>query len=238
MKNRPFFAAPTALALAALAALSAAPSDVHALGVGRLSVQSALGEGMRAEIDITNLSAEEAASLQVRVAAPEAYRTAGVDYNAVLASTQAVVARRADGRAVLRLSSDRAVQEPFVEVILELSWSSGRLVREFTLLFDPPGSRYAPPAQAAAPVMAAAPPAPPAAPPAPTRPAPAVAPAVAQAPAAPRAPAAAAMPAPAAPAPQAGRAAQPPATALRPGARLAAGEPAPMAPGAGAGKSC
>ena len=204
MKNRPFFAAPTALALATFAALSAAPLGTQALGVGRLNVQSALGEGMRAEIDITNLTPEEATSLAVRVAPPEAYRSAGVDYNAVLASTQATVVRRADGRAVLRLSSDRAVQEPFVEVILELSWASGRLVREFTLLFDPPGSRNAPPVQAAAPaspLMAAAPPAGPTVQVIPVRPAPAPAPAA-------RPPAVAA--APVAPAPQVGKAPLPP----------------------------
>ena len=163
MKNRPVLAARSVLALAALAAFSAAAPDALALGVGRLNVQSALGEGMRAEIDITSLSPDEAATLAVRIASPEAYRAAGVDYNAVLSGTQATVVRRADGRAFLRLSSDRAVQEPFIELIVELNWASGRLVREFTLLFDPPGSRAAPPVQAAAPVspvIAAAPAAP------------------------------------------------------------------------------
>nr|MDH4393191.1 hypothetical protein [Aquabacterium sp.] len=160
MKNRPYLAGRTALALAAIAALGAAPIDAQAVGLGRLTVQSALGEGMRAEIDITSLSPEEAATLQVRLAPPDAYRAAGVDYNAVLAGAQATVARRADGRAYLRVTSDRAVQEPFIEVIVELNSASGRLVREFTLLFDPPGSRTAPPVQAAAPVspvMGAAP---------------------------------------------------------------------------------
>ena len=80
------------LALAALAALSAAAPVAHALGVGRLNVQSALGEGMRAEIDITSLSPEEAASLAVRIASPEAYRAAGVDYNAVLSAAPAAPA--------------------------------------------------------------------------------------------------------------------------------------------------
>ena len=149
--------------MAAIAAFSAAPFEVLALGLGRLNVQSALGEGMRAEIDITSLSPEEASTLVVRIASPEAYRAAGVDYNAVLSATQATVARRADGRPYLRVSSDRAVQEPFIEVIVEMNSASGRQVREFTLLFDPPGSRNAPPAQATAPVatvMGAAPNAP------------------------------------------------------------------------------
>ena len=161
MKNRPILNARTVLAIAALSALSSAAPLAQALGVGRLNVQSALGEGMRAEIDITSLTPDEAASLAVRIASPDTYRAAGVDYNAVLAGTQATVVRRADGRAVLRISSDRAVQEPFIELILELNSASGRLVREFTLLFDPPGSRAAPPVQAGAaavaPVFSAAP---------------------------------------------------------------------------------
>ena len=124
MKNRPFLNARTVLAIAALSALSSAAPLAQALGVGRLNVQSALGEGMRAEIDITSLTPDEAASLAVRIASPDTYRAAGVDYNAVLAGTQATVVRRADGRAVLRISSDRAVQEPFIELILELNSAS------------------------------------------------------------------------------------------------------------------
>jgi len=129
------------------------------LGLGKLTVQSALGETLKAEIDITSLSAEEASTLKVRVAPPESYRATGVEYNAVLTTTQVQVARR-DGRNVLRVSSDRAVQEPFVDVILELTWSSGRLVREYTLLFDPPStprSAAATPGVTTSPQISAAP---------------------------------------------------------------------------------
>ncbi|MBX3620061.1 MAG: LysM peptidoglycan-binding domain-containing protein [Rhizobacter sp.] len=118
-------------------------SNAWALGLGRLAVQSALGETLRAEIDVTSLTPEEASNLNIRVAPPESYRAAGVDYNSVLPSTQVSLQKRADGRSVLVLSSDRAVQEPFVDVILEITWSTGRLVREYTLLFDPPSTRMA-----------------------------------------------------------------------------------------------
>jgi pilus assembly protein FimV len=146
----------------ALAVLLVVSGSAQALGLGKLNVQSALGETMRAEIDVTSLSPEEASTLKVRIAPPDSYRATGVEYNAVLTSTQVQVARR-DGRTVLRVSSDRAVQEPFVDVILELTWASGRLVREYTLLFDPPGAPKpapvitAPPAVAAAPAPAMAP---------------------------------------------------------------------------------
>jgi pilus assembly protein FimV len=144
---------------AAVSVLSALPASAWALGLGKLNVQSALGEGLRAEIDVTSLSPEEGATLQVKVASPETYRAAGVDYNGVLANTAITLQRRADGRPFLRLSSDRPVQEPFVDVILDLAWSSGRLVREYTLLFDPPAARTAQ-APINAPLMEAPAPAP------------------------------------------------------------------------------
>jgi pilus assembly protein FimV len=147
--------------LALAAALLVAGSGAQALGLGKLNVQSALGETMRAEIDVTSLTPEEASSLKVRVAPPESYRASGVEYNPVLTSAQVQIVRN-NGRTVLRVSSDRSVQEPFIDVILELSWTSGRLVREYTLLFDPPSLPKpapvvtAPPAIAAAPAPAAA----------------------------------------------------------------------------------
>jgi pilus assembly protein FimV len=141
--------------VAVVAALGAAPS-AWSLSLGRLSVQSALGESLRAEIDVTSLTPDESANLRVRVAPPDAYRIAGVDYNAVLPSTAVSLQRRADGSPYLRISSDRSVQEPFVDVILELSWSSGRLLREYTLLFDPPSVARAPAAPATPAVVVAA----------------------------------------------------------------------------------
>ncbi|HET9975804.1 MAG TPA: FimV/HubP family polar landmark protein [Burkholderiaceae bacterium] len=184
-----------ALSAVAAATLTMAAGNACALGLGRMSVQSALGESLRAEIDITSLTPEEANSLRVRVASPDAYRAAGVDYSAVLPGTQVTVARRADGRPYLRVSSDRVVQEPFVDVILEVTWSSGRLTREYTMLLDPPGTRTAaaPAPAPVAPAISAAPaPAPRAAAPAPA-PVPVAAPA---APAPAPAPRAAAAPAP------------------------------------------
>ena len=109
--------------VAAAALLLAAPA-AWSLGLGRIQVQSALGESLRAEIDVTSMTPEEASNLRVRVAPPESYKAAGVDYNAVLPSTQVELQRRADGRPYLKLTSDRGVQEPFVDVILEINWSN------------------------------------------------------------------------------------------------------------------
>ncbi len=188
--------------------LCAAPA--WALGLGRITVQSALGESLKAEIDVTSITADEASSLRLRVAPAQAYRAAGVDYNPALAPAQVQVVRRPDGRSVLRVTSDRAVLEPFVDLIIEANWASGRLVREYTMLFDPPGARSAQGAPATAPVISAAPPAATTTPVAP----PAVAAAPMSPPAAPApgpAPAPAPSPAPAPAAVAAARRAAPPA---------------------------
>lgn len=145
----------TAVAAAAIALLGLSGTGAYALSLGRLTVQSALGEPLRAEIEIPDINAEEAASLKAGAALPDAFVAAGLDYNPAMSGLQATLVRR-DGRSFLRLSSDRTINDPFIDLILEATWSSGRIVRDYTLLFDPPALRKAP----AAPTLAQTPAAP------------------------------------------------------------------------------
>ena len=131
----------TAIAAAATALLALTTTGAMALSLGRISVQSALGEPLRAEIEVPDINADEAASLRTSIALPEAFTAAGLEYNAALSSLQATLQRRTDGRSYIRLTSDRPINDPFVDVILEASWSSGRIVRDYTMLFDPPSLR-------------------------------------------------------------------------------------------------
>jgi pilus assembly protein FimV len=129
------------LAAAAMALISTGAS---ALGLGRVNVQSVLGEPLRAEIEVTSLNAEEASSLKVNLASAEAFKAAGVDYNSVLVGAKITLSSRGPDRTpVLVLTSDRTVQEPFVDVIVDFAWSTGRLTRSYTLLIDPPGRNVA-----------------------------------------------------------------------------------------------
>jgi pilus assembly protein FimV len=138
----------TPIAAAALAlALGFAAQDANALALGRVNVLSALGEPLRAEVDIPDINADEAATLRTSVAGPDAFKAAGLEYNPALSNVQISLQRRANGSSYLRLTSDRPVNEPFVDLILEANWASGRIVRDYTMLFDPPNLR----AQAAAP---------------------------------------------------------------------------------------
>ena len=105
---------------------------------------SALGEPLRAEIEILDINADEASSLKTSVAQPDAFRIAGLEYNAVMTGLQITLQQRPDGRSYLRVSSSRPINDPYVDLILEASWSSGRIMRDYTMLFDPPNSEAAP----------------------------------------------------------------------------------------------
>jgi len=161
----------TALAIAAAVLLSVSASDANALALGRITVQSALGEPLRADIDIPEISAEELSSLRATIASPEAFRAAGFEFNSALSGITITLQRRPDGRHFLHLTSQRAVNDPFIDLILEANWASGRIVRDYTMLLDPPSLRpsappvaaqvtprpSAPPATSTAPTQRAAP---------------------------------------------------------------------------------
>jgi len=163
--------AAVALALGTLAA------DAGAVALGRLNVLSALGQPLRAEIELTDLNPGDADGLKVNIASSAAFSAAGVPYNPVLSDVRVAIQKRPDGRYVVRLTTNRMVSEPFVDLLLEANWSSGRIVRDYTVLLDPPATR-----QAAAPVAPTAPQVSIAAPSRRASPPAAVAPAVVQAP--------------------------------------------------------
>ena len=230
MKNRSLVARGRTLTAMAAAAMLVLSTDASALGLGRVNVQSVLGETLRAEIEVTSLNAEESSSLRVSLATPEAFKSSGVEYNPVLVGAQITLARRADGRPVLILSSDKVVQEPFVDVIVDFQWATGRLTRSYTLLIDPPGRNTAaqPGTAPVAPVFTQPAPAPRSAAPAPAPATTALPPVAAPAPT-PRAPSPAPAPSPVAKAPRPAPAPKPaPAPA---GEESASGESVKVRPG-------
>lgn len=124
-------------------------SSAHAAGLGKLTVLSALGQPLRAEIELTSVSPDEASGLVAKLASPEAFRTANIEFNPALLSLRFNVEQR-NGRQFIRVSSTQPLNEPFVDLLLELSWNNGRLVREYTFLLDPAELRATQPAQVAA----------------------------------------------------------------------------------------
>jgi len=205
---------------AALALAMALPLGAQAAALGKLTVLSALGQPLRAEIEVTSVAAAEAGKLTARLAPAEAFRRANMDYNPVLSSLSIVLEQR-QGRHFIRISSSQPVSDPFVDLLLELGSGESRQLREYTFLLDPPDSKTPRNAQVAPLTPGNAP----AAAPAPASAAPASA--------APAAPAATAAPEMAAASPAATAPAPAPAEAAAPAAQPAPAAPAP-APAAAA----
>ena len=147
---------------AAIALLLGASLAAHGAGLGRLSVNSALGQVLSAEIELLSLQPGEFESLSARVASPEAYREAKIEYGSALRLLRFSMEKRANGQPYIKVTSVAPVNEPFLDVLIEVTWPSGRLQREYPILLDPPGFSDSRPA--ARPPSAAAPSAPSAAP--------------------------------------------------------------------------
>ena len=145
----------SALAAAAVVSAGFYTSEASALALGRITVQSALGEPLRAEIDVPQITPAEAETLRTSTASPEVFRSQGMEFTPLMNALQVQLQRRADGSAVLRVTSDRPVNEPFVDLVLDATWGTGKIVRSYTMLFDPPALRRAAPTVTASPQVAA-----------------------------------------------------------------------------------
>jgi len=157
------------------------PSLSWALGLGEIHLNSALNEPLSAEIDLLAATPDELSALRASLATRDAFSRYGIDRPPFLSTITFKVGKSSrDGRDVLQVRSTDAIPEPFVTFLVEVNWARGRLMREYTVLLDPPVYTPGEPARSGGPVTAAsvAPSAaaPPAAPPAAAAPAPAATP--------------------------------------------------------------
>ena len=119
-----------------VAAVLLVPVISYAAGLGKLTVRSALGQPLDAEIEIVSLRPGEEDSFQARLASREAFRQAGIDFSPALASARFSIERRG-GKSLIRITTTQPVNDPFLNVLVELQWPNGRLAREYTVLVDP-----------------------------------------------------------------------------------------------------
>lgn len=135
-------------------------ASVHAVGMGGINVASALGQPLKADIELMTVSRSEKDSLVAHLASPDAYKNAGLEYPYGIKFKFEILSRQ-NGEQYIKVSSAQAINDPFVSLLVELSWSAGKLSREYTFLLDPVGYVPAQPApsevQAVAPAVEAAP---------------------------------------------------------------------------------
>ena len=125
---------------------------VSAAELGKITVLSAVGQPLRAEIELTAVKPDEASSLLAKLAPPDAYRQAVVDLNPALNALTFAIETR-NGKPFVRVSSAQPLTEPLVDLLLELSGKHGRQVREYAFVLDTPETRQTRGAQVTAPVQ-------------------------------------------------------------------------------------
>ncbi|MDP2784820.1 MAG: FimV/HubP family polar landmark protein [Sulfurimicrobium sp.] len=119
--------------------LALSPLSAEAAGLGKLTVTSALGQPLRAEIELVAVQKDELGSIMARLASADAYREASIERGGALLDIKFSVEQKKTGAQVVKLSTAQPVNEPFLDMLIELNWAAGRLLREYTVLLDPPG---------------------------------------------------------------------------------------------------
>jgi pilus assembly protein FimV len=129
------------------------PGALYALGLGEIHLHSALNQPFDADIDLVAAQEDDLSALRASLASNDAFARYGIDKPAYLADFTFRVVRGSDGKSYLKVTSPRPVTEPFVTMLVAADWPRGRLLREYTVLLDPPV--FAPPTQASEPAVAA-----------------------------------------------------------------------------------
>ena len=130
------------------------PGAAQALGLGEIHVDSALNEPLAAEIDIVGATPEELAGLTATVASRETFLKFGADRPPFLSSATFKVAHDLRGRPVLAIRSTDSFTEPLVNLVVDLRWHNGEVIRQYSLLLDPAGFPSATQVASALPVPA------------------------------------------------------------------------------------
>jgi pilus assembly protein FimV len=130
------------------------PATTLALGLGKLTVDSNLGQPLSAHVELTAAQKDELDSLTAKVADPGVYRDNNVVYPGVLSRARVVVEQTQSGPQ-LRVTTSQAVNDPYLDLIVEVNWATGRVVRNYTFLLDPPGTGESQAVAPSAPVRAA-----------------------------------------------------------------------------------
>ena len=136
--------------------LALMPLAAGAAGLGGLTVISGLGEPLNAEIELLSATKDELSSLTVHIASPDIYAEQGIERASSMGSIRVELSKKPDGTPILKLTTPQPIDDPFLDMLIQVDWSSGRLLREYTALLDPPGfGSQTEAATAAAPVVQA-----------------------------------------------------------------------------------
>lgn len=132
------------LVLAIAAATTFTSGFAHALGLGQMSVKSSLNQPLNAEIELLEVRNLSNIELRAGLASPSDFARAGIDRQFFLTGLKFTPVVQANGRSFIRVTSNQPVNEPYLNFMMEVMWPEGRLLREYTMLLDPPSYKPQP----------------------------------------------------------------------------------------------
>lgn len=118
--------------------LALMPLSSFSAGLGKISVDSAIGEPFKAEIELLAVSPAEYSTLVAVIASEEAYAEQGITRLGIHSNIKVEVAKNVAGDPVLKIMSSQPINDPYLDMLIQLDWASGRLQREYTILLDLP----------------------------------------------------------------------------------------------------
>ena len=126
----------------------------YAAGLGTMTASSKLGEPLNAEIELLAVAPGEVNSIQAALASDQIYQDQMLEKPASYPYINIAVGSNSQGQPVLKLSSSQPITEAFLDMLIQVDWPTGRLVKEYTLLLDPPGFNSNSVSESALPVAA------------------------------------------------------------------------------------
>ncbi len=118
-----------------------APAAALALGLGDIKLHSNLNQRLDADIELLSVDPAEVDDVTVSLASADTFSKMGLERPAVLMRVKFDVKRRANGKYYVKVTSRKVISEPFLDFLVEVKWPTGRVLREYTLLLDPPVSQ-------------------------------------------------------------------------------------------------
>lgn len=132
------------LKLSLLLALALGSSQAVALELGQIQVKSALGQPLVAEIPVTPEGAADLRNLSAKLASEEDFLRAGITDGRPRVPLSFSVVNGAGGHKFIRITSTQAINDPFLDLLVEVDNAAGKSLREYTILLDPPGTAATP----------------------------------------------------------------------------------------------
>ncbi|MFW2439143.1 MAG: FimV/HubP family polar landmark protein [Arenicellales bacterium] len=139
--------------LACLAAFAILPVQTYALGVGKLTMNSALDAPLSATIELTAATTAELQSLEISLGSASVFNMAGIDRSEQLKAIRFSLVK-VNGKDVIKLDTEQPFRDPFLHFIVKATWANGSMLREYTALLDPPTYLTGAPARIQAPAAA------------------------------------------------------------------------------------